>query len=63
MEGIFSTLRDRKRLVETFVYRRAIDEDAAVSLAGHKTTSAHKRYKIGGAQVQPTVLGAVSKAR
>jgi integrase len=54
---------DFRRTAITNFAEKGVNEDAAMSVTGHKTTSAHKRYKIGGAQVQRTALGAVSKAR
>jgi integrase len=54
---------DFRRTAITNFAASGVNEDAAMSVTGHKTTSAHKRYKIGGAQVQRTALGAVSKAR
>jgi integrase len=54
---------DFRRTAITNFAASGVNEDAAMSVTGHKTASAHKRYKIGGAQVQRTALGAVSKAR
>jgi len=54
---------DFRRTAITNFAASGVNEDAAMSVTGHKTTSAHKRYKISGAQVQRTALGAVSKAR
>jgi integrase len=54
---------DFRRTAITNFAEKGVNEDAAMSVTGHKTTSAHKRYKIGGAQVQRTALGAVSQAR
>jgi integrase len=54
---------DFRRTAITKFAEMGVNEDAAMSVTGHKTASAHKRYKIGGAQVQRAALGAVSKAR
>ncbi len=54
---------DFRRTAITNFAASGVNEDAAMSVTGHKTASAHKRYKIGGAAVQRTALGAVSKAR
>ena len=54
---------DFRRTAITNFAEKGVNEDAAMSVTGHKTASAHKRYKIGGAGVQRTALGAVSKAR
>ncbi len=54
---------DFRRTAITNFAASGVNEDAAMSVTGHKTTSAHKRYKIGGEAVQRTALGAVSKAR
>jgi integrase len=54
---------DFRRTAITNFAEKGVNEDAAMSVTGHKTNSAHKRYKIGGAQVQRAALGAVSKAR
>jgi integrase len=52
---------DFRRTAITNFAAKGVNEDAAMSVTGHKTTSAHKRYKIGGASVQRSALGAVSK--
>jgi integrase len=54
---------DFRRTAITNFAASGVNEDAAISVTGHKTASAHKRYKIGGTAVQRTALGAVSKAR
>lgn len=54
---------DFRRTAITNFAEMGVNEDAAMAVTGHKTTSAHKRYKIGGASVQRSALGAVSKAR
>ena len=54
---------DFRRTAITNFDERGVSENASMSITGHKTNSAHKRYKIGGAAVQRTALGAVSKAR
>lgn len=54
---------DFRRTAITNFAEKGVNEDAAMSVTGHKTTSSHKRYKIGGAQVQRSALGAVSKTR
>jgi integrase len=54
---------DFRRTAITNFAAKNVNEDAAMSVTGHKTNSSHKRYKIGSSQVQRTALGAVSKAR
>jgi integrase len=54
---------DFRRTAITNMAACGVNEDAAMSITGHKTSSAHKRYKIGGDQVQRTALGAVSRTR
>jgi integrase len=54
---------DFRRTAITNFAEKGVNEDASMSVTGHKTASAHKRYKIGGAQVQRTALGAVSRTR
>jgi integrase len=53
---------DFRRTAITNFDAKGVTENASMSVTGHKTNSAHKRYKIGSAQVQRTALGAVSKA-
>jgi integrase len=54
---------DFRRTAITNFAAQNVNEDASMSVTGHKTNSAHKRYKIGSAGVQRAALGAVSKAR
>jgi integrase len=54
---------DFQRTAITNFAAKGVNEDAAMSVTGHKTTSAHKRYEVGGASVQRSALGAVSKTR
>jgi integrase len=56
-------MHDFRRTAITNFAASGVNEDAAMSVTGHKTASAPKRYKIGDAGVQRTALGAVSKAR
>lgn len=54
---------DFRRTAITNFAAKGVNEDASMSVTGHKTTSAHKRYKIGGASVQRSALGAVTVVR
>lgn len=54
---------DFRRTAITNFPAKGVSEDASMSVTGHKTTSAHKRYKIGGASVQRSALGAVTVVR
>jgi integrase len=54
-------LHDFRRTAITNMDAKGVSENASMEVTGHKTNSAHKRYKIGGASSQRAALSAVTK--
>jgi integrase len=52
---------DFRRTAITNFDARGVSENQSMNITGHKTASAHKRYKIGGAAGQRAALAAVSR--
>jgi integrase len=54
---------DFRRTAITNFAAKGVNDAASMSVSGHKTDSAHRRYKIGGESVQRSALGAVNRTR